>query len=277
VAPDPLLYRGCAAHYLRGRPPYSGELGAVLTRELGLDGHGTLVDVGCGPGVLAVQLASLFDDVVGIDPDPDMLAEAERHALAHGHPGIDWRTAHAEDIAALALSPARVVTFGQSFHWTERELVAAAVYDMLVPGGALVAVAHDTHARPQPRAAQPADPPIPDGAIRDLIASYLGGPGHRVDRAVRWLPSDRYEDALARSCFGHARTVHAPGREDLTRDVDGVISGYLSMSYAAPHLFGDRLDSFITALRALLTTRTTTGRFRDWPGDTAVIIATKPE
>lgn len=127
MAPDPLLYRGCAAHYLQGRPPYSGDLASVLTCELGLDGHDTLVDVGCGPGVLAVQLASLFDHVIGIEPDPDMLAEAERHALAHGHPGIDWRQACAEDIASLGLPPARLVTFGQSFHWTERELVASAV------------------------------------------------------------------------------------------------------------------------------------------------------
>jgi SAM-dependent methyltransferase len=274
VGPDPLLYRGCAEHYLQGRPPYSAELALVLTRELGLDGHGTLVDVGCGPGVLAVQLASLFDDVIGIEPDPDMLAEAERHALAHGHPGIDWRQARAEDIAALGLPPARLVTFGQSFHWTERELVASAVYDLLTPGGALVAITHDIDARPRPE--RPIDPPIPDIEVQDLIASYLG-PGYRAGRGVRWEASDRYEDALARTRFGHARTVHAPGREDLTRDVDGVISGYLSMSYAAPHLFGDRLGSFISAMRSLLDTRTATGRFSDWPGDTAIIIATKPE
>ena len=274
MAPDPLLYRGCAAHYLRGRPPYSGELGALLTRELGLDGHGTLVDVGCGPGVLAVQLASLFEDVIGIEPDPDMLAEAERHAIARGCAGIDWRLARAEDIASLGLPPARLVTFGQSFHWTDRELVAAAVYDLLVPGGALVAVTHDIDARPRPE--RPADPPIPDSEVQDIIASYLG-PGYRARRSARWEPSDRYEDALARTRFGHARTVHAPGLEDLTRDVDGVISGYLSTSYSAPHLFGDRLESFIAAMRSMLNTRTTTGRFWDWPGDTAIIIATRPE
>jgi hypothetical protein len=71
--------------------------------------------------------------------------------------------------------------------------------------------------------------------------------------------------------------VYAPGREGLTRDVDGVISGYLSMSYAAPHLFGDRYDRFVTATRSFLSPRTDTGRFSDWPGDTAIIIATKPE
>jgi hypothetical protein len=167
-----------------------------------------------------------------------------------------------------------LVTFGQSFHWTDRQLVGEAVYDLLAPGGALVAVTHDIDARPRPE--PPVDPPIPDGEIQDLIASNLG-PGYRAGRGVRWQPSDRYEDALARTRFGHARTVHAPGREDLTRDIDGVISGYLSMSYAAPHLFGDRLESFVTAMRSLLNSRTTTGRFWDWPGDTAIIIATKPE
>lgn len=273
MAPDPLLYRGCAAHYLLGRPPYSSDLPATLVRELGLDGHDTLVDVGCGPGVLAVQLASLFDTVIGIDPDPDMLAEAERHALASGHPGIDWRLGRAEDIASLGLAPARLVTFGQSFHWTQREAVASAVYDLLTPGGALVAITHDIEARPFPEA--PTDPPIPDGEVQHLIAGYLG-PDYRAGRGLRWQPSDRYEAALARTTFGHARTVHAAGREDLTRDVDGVIAGYLSMSYSAPHLFGDRLGSFVAAMRALLGDRTATGRFWDWPGDTAMVIAMKP-
>jgi 2-polyprenyl-3-methyl-5-hydroxy-6-metoxy-1,4-benzoquinol methylase len=46
-----------------------------MRTELGLDGTGTLVDVGCGPGVLAVQLAPLFEVVIGIDPGPAMLAE----------------------------------------------------------------------------------------------------------------------------------------------------------------------------------------------------------
>jgi ubiquinone/menaquinone biosynthesis C-methylase UbiE len=39
-----------------------------------------LLDVGCGPGVLAVRLAGLFEAVVGLDPDADMLTEARRVA-----------------------------------------------------------------------------------------------------------------------------------------------------------------------------------------------------
>ena len=272
---DPVLYLGCAAHYLRGRPPYSERLGGVLARELGLDGTGTLIDVGCGPGVLAVALASLFDRVIGIDPDPDMVNEARRHSLDCAAPDIEWMQARAEDLASLDLAPARLVTFGQSFHWTERDRVAAAVYDTLVPGGSVALVAHDIEARPAPTG--PGDPPIPDAAIQELIASYLGPDYRNKYSAPHWRPTDRYEPALAATVFGHARTIYAPGRENVTRDVDGVVSGYLSMSYAAPDRFGDRLRSFIEELRALLVAHTTSGRFWDWPGDTAIIIATKGE
>ena len=59
------------------------------------------------------------------------------------------------------------------------------------------------------------------------------------------------------------------------RTTDEVISGYLSMSFAAPDRFGDRLNSFVVELEALLTGVSPAGLFHDWPGDTAVIWATK--
>ena len=274
VERDPSLYRGCAEHYLVGRPPYSARLGDVIADKLGLDGRGDLVDVGCGPGVLAVQLARWFDHVVGIDPDPEMLDEARRHALASGCVGVQWRVAAAEDLGNLGLAPARVVTFGPSFHWTDRDVVADAVHDLLVPGGAIVLVTHDIDARTPPPGT--GDPPIPHGELEALIGRYLGPDFRSNRRRSDWTPDDRYERALARSRFGHARTIYAPGREDLTLDIDGVISGYLSTSFAAPPLFGARLEAFLAEARALLEAGTPTGRFWDWPGDTAVIIATKP-
>lgn len=268
------LFSGAAVHYLRGRPPYSRLLAETLTRELGLDGDGVLVDVRCGPGTLAVELAPAFQRVIGVDPDAAMLMQAERHAQASGRPEIEWRRASAEDISTLALPPARIVTFGQSFHWTDRGLVADAVYDLLSPGGSIVLITHDIDTRDAPDG--PGDPPIPDDVIQDLISHYLGS-GHKERyRAALWEPSDRYEPVLAGTRFGHARTVHAPGREDITRDIDSVISGYLSMSYAAPARFGPNLERFVSDLRTLLAARTHTGRFRDWPGDTAITLATKP-
>jgi precorrin-6B methylase 2 len=67
---DPTQYLGSARHYLAGRPPYSAELAAVLAAELELDGTGRLLDVGSGPGVLAVQLAGLFEHVLIVGRKP---------------------------------------------------------------------------------------------------------------------------------------------------------------------------------------------------------------
>ncbi|PRZ42717.1 methyltransferase family protein [Antricoccus suffuscus] len=270
---DPSQYLGSAPHYLIGRPPYSAELADVVARELELDGSGHLLDVGCGPGVLAVQLAPLFELVTAIDPDPDMIAEARRHATAHAVT-LELRRARAEDIGMLDLPPMRVVTFGQSFHRVSRTPVAETVYDLLEPGGAIVLVSHDINASPAPTST--GDPSIPDQEVQELITRYLGPDRRSGLRPVSSCSSEPWEVSLAKTRFGEPATVHAPGRRDVTRDVDGIISGYLSMSYAAPHLFGDRLGLFVDDLRSLLIARTETGRFWDWPGETAALIARKP-
>lgn len=100
VSYDPTIYQGAAAHYRHGRPPYSLQLEAVLTEELDLDGSGRLLDAGCGPGILTIRLAHLFREGVGLDPDPDMLAEARLAAHDRGITNIRWVEARAEDLPA---------------------------------------------------------------------------------------------------------------------------------------------------------------------------------
>jgi SAM-dependent methyltransferase len=270
---DPTQYLGAAPYYLRGRPGYSAALPDVLAGELGLDGTGHLVDVGSGPGVVGVQLARLFDHVTLLEPDPDMLAEARAHAADAGLRSVDVVRATAEDLPELGLTRPRVVTFGQSFHRTNRLIVAESVYQLLEPGGSLVLISHDPTRPPPPAPAGTA--PIPHAQIRGLITTFLNSQLRSGNRLVADYSVERFEQTLQRTSFGTPRTVFAPGRPDIIRDADGVIAGCLSMSYAAPHLFGPRLDEFVTALRDLLERHSATGRFWDWPGDTEILIATR--
>jgi hypothetical protein len=89
--------------------------------------------------------------------------------------------------------------------------------------------------------------------------------------------SHRFEDVLVRTRFGAPRTIFIPGIPDLVRDSESVLSGYLSLSWSAPHLFGDRLDDFVREVRTLLASRSPEGLFWDWPGDTEVLLAHKGE
>jgi ubiquinone/menaquinone biosynthesis C-methylase UbiE len=270
---DPTIYQGSAAYYAQGRPPYSRALVATLAAEVGLDGSGRLLDVGCGPGVLTIMLADHFEEAIGLDPDAEMLAEGVRRAAQAGLGAIRWAHARAEDLPMLDLGRFKLVTFGQSFHWTDRERVAETVYEMLEPGGALALIAHEHAGRPQPPG--PGYPPIPHDTIRAIIDRYLG-PRRRAGQGFVAPPADRYEDALARTRFGAPRRIFCAGRPDIVQDIDSVLANYLSTSFAAPHLFGDQLERFTADVRAELTTHSPSGLFWDWPGDTEILLAHKP-
>jgi SAM-dependent methyltransferase len=271
---DPTIYLGSAAHYRYGRPAYSPELEGFLTQETGLDGNGRLLDVGCGPGVLTVRLAHLFERVVGLDPDAGMLSEGRRAAEEKAVMNVRWVQGLAEDLPAVTPGPFRMVTFGQSFHWTDERRVAETVYDMLEPGGALALIVHTVEGRTRPP--DPGAPAIPHEEIEVLVGKYLGST-RRAGQGTALQRTHRFEDVLARTRFGVPQQFFVPGIPDLLRDSESVLSGYLSLSSSAPHLFGDRLDDFAGGVRALLATRSAEGIFWDWPGDTEVVIARKPD
>jgi SAM-dependent methyltransferase len=239
-----------------------------------LDGTGRLLDVGTGPGILALRLAGLFAEVVALDPDADMLFEGRAEATRRGIANIVWVRGVAEALPDAAPGPYRLVAFGQSFHRTDELKVAETVYDMLQPGGAIALVVPTVDGRPVPP--NPGAPPIPHDEMRELVRSYLG-PVPRAGQGYARPRNHRFEDVLRMTRFGEPARAFAPGVPDLIRDIDSVVSGYLSMSTSAPHLFGDRLEDFIADMKHLLSEHATDGMFWDWPGDTEVVLGFRPQ
>lgn len=95
---DETVFHGTAAHYRKGRSPYAPGLADALAEHLDLDGHCRLLDVGCGPGTVTLLFAHLFDTVVGLDPDADMLTEARQAAAEQQVANATWARARAEDL-----------------------------------------------------------------------------------------------------------------------------------------------------------------------------------
>ncbi|MGH2681530.1 MAG: class I SAM-dependent methyltransferase [Actinomycetota bacterium] len=263
---DPSLYRGSARYYLEGRLPYAPGLADALARELGLDGRGRLIDIGCGPGIVALELAALFEEVVGVDADADMIAEAAREAGRRGIENGRWRTMRAEELPG-ELGPFRVATLAQSFHWMERERVARAIHGMLEPGGALVHV--NAFTRRGIEASSSPYPEPPWEAISALVRRYLGsetlaGQGRREAVFVDL-------DHVLRS-FRGPEVVSVPDGRVLVRTIDQVVAAVFSVSSSAPHLFVDRLHRFESDLRRVLTEVSAEGRFSEQTGDTELRI-----
>jgi len=247
---DPSLYSGSAAYYATGRAAYPQEVADALVTELGLDGTGLLVDVGCGPGSLTLLLAPHFAAAVGVDADEDMLAEGARLAAELGVNNVTWRHLRAEDLSPDEVGTARTVTFAQSFHWMDRPRVASVARRLLAPDGALVHVHATTHRGIDEDLPLP-HPRPPWERISELVVRYLGT-GRRAGQGVLPPRVGGDEDSIYRAAgFSYRKTLEVPG-SIIERTADEVAAAVYSLSSSAPHLFGDRFEEFDADLRTLL-------------------------
>lgn len=241
--------------------PYPLGVADAIRGELGLDGRGRLLDLGCGPGSLTLLLAPMFEAAVGVDADHDMIVEASRHADEANATNIRWRRLRAEEMPA-DLGTFRVVTFAQSFHWMDQALVARRVRDMLEPNGAWVHVKATTHR------GVPGEDPLPHPCppwdrIDELVSGYLG-PVRRAGQGV--LPTGTRtgeEEIMKQAGFTGPTRIEIGGDQIVNRGVEDIISAVFSLSGSAPHLFAAELPAFETDLRRLLVSASDDGRFSE--------------
>ena len=270
---DETLFEGSAAYYLKGRLPYPSSLHDAFAGALELSGWPRLLDVGCGPGVVALTLADLFDEVVGVDPDGAMLAEAERQARGRSLNNLRWVRRRAEELPA-GLGSFRCAVFAQSFHWMDRERVASTVFDMLEPGGAFVHLNTVVATPPAPPALPFPEPPLDD--VDALSRSYIGEARRAGQGILPYGTQGGEAEILHGAGFLPARVVPVEGRQVLERNVDEVVASVFSASGTAPHLFGPRLQAFEADLRSLLLAASDDGRFSQWLGDVQLDVYPRP-
>lgn len=119
--------------YARFRPDYPDQLVEFLvavTPDLRL-----AVDVGCGTGQLTVRLARHFDQVVGIDPSADQIANAVPAEQ------ICYRCVPAEKLP-LPDKCANLITAAQAAHWFDLSAFYAEVRRISKPAGILAMISY---------------------------------------------------------------------------------------------------------------------------------------
>lgn len=97
----------------------------------------SILDVGCGGGLVSEPLARLGAKVTGIDPTTDSIAVARRHAEAQGL-AIDYRTSSVEALEAAGATFDAVVCMEVIEHVPDQAAFVRSLGALVRPGGALI-------------------------------------------------------------------------------------------------------------------------------------------
>jgi len=97
----------------------------------------TILDIGCGGGLVCEPLARLGGRITGIDPTPESIAAARRHADAH-RLSIDYRVARAEDLSASGETFDAVICLEVIEHVPNVAAFLKVIAGLVRPGGAVV-------------------------------------------------------------------------------------------------------------------------------------------
>ncbi len=144
-----LGFRGeVAEFYHRYRHGYPAAVIDALADAFGLTARDVVIDLGCGTGQLTLPLARRVRAVVGVDPEPDMLARARRAAGEQDLANVTWVVGSDTDIPALGAllgdRQAGAVTIGQALHWMRPGELFRAARPLLRAGGGIAVVTNGT-------------------------------------------------------------------------------------------------------------------------------------
>ncbi|WP_236594418.1 class I SAM-dependent methyltransferase [Saccharothrix sp. 6-C] len=203
--------------YRRGYPP--AVLDAVV-EAFGLTPDDVAVDLGCGTGQVTVPLAERVRAVIGVDPEPDMLAHGRRAGEERGAANLAWVVGTDADVpawrAVLGDGSVGVVTIGQALHWMRHDELFRALHPLVRPGGGVAVLTNGA-----PLWLQDEDW---SRALRGCLEQWLGTPAGNACGTDEESQA-RYRDSLVAAGFRvDVRGVDYTAELDLESIVGGVLS-----------------------------------------------------
>jgi SAM-dependent methyltransferase len=252
----PNRFASTAATYARYRIGYADGLIDRALVECRLGAGARALDLGAGPGLLAIPLARRGIEVLALDPDAAML-EAGRADPAAADLAIDWRQGSSYDLPG-DFGAFDLVTIGRAFHWMDRAATLAALDAMVKPGGA-IALFTDDRIRGIKNAS--------DQIVEEVRIAAAGR--EDVFSGMRSGAVIPHETMLLDSPF--RSLVRIGVVETRAVSVEDIVGRALTYSHCAPAALGDGLPAVVALLRRRLEAAAVDGVLTEVVEHTAII------
>lgn len=246
---EPRRFRANVPYYARYRLGYPDALIERIVAAAGVRPGDAVLDLGAGPGLLAIAFARAGMAVTAVDPEPEMLA-ALRSAAADAGATIDIRQGSSFEMPQ-GIGPFRLVAIGRAFHWMDRSATLDDLDRLVGPGGA-IALVHDDHPATVENAWR--------NALRDLADRFGRAEAPHV-RTSRSRGYRTHESVLMDSAFSQLERVGIVVRRALS--ADDIVGLAFSLSALSPEKLGARASTFEAELRAELARLSPEGRFTE--------------
>jgi SAM-dependent methyltransferase len=257
---DARRFRTAAVHYTAGRPPYPRALIEDVAGLCGFTREHRLLDLGTGPGMVAIAFAPYVGSVLAVDPEPEMLRIAREAVRAVGV-AVEVREGSSETLEP-AWGQFRAVTLGRSFHWMDRASTLRRLDGLLEPKGAVILFDDELADTPENEAVR---------AWWAVIERYSADdPVRAARRAPEWQD---HEAVLRASAFSQIdRLLHL---DKCAVTVEGLIHRALSMSSTSASRLGPRTEAMVADIQAALAPFAATGEMVE-PMEWTAIVARRP-
>ena len=218
--------------YARYREPYPSKFFQKVAEQIGLHSDESLLDVGCGPGMLAIGFAPFVGSCTGLDPEPLMIAAAK---AAAAEAGVALSLIHGRIEEFPMTQTYDVITIGRAHHWLERAPTLAVLERILAPESGRILIC---------RASSTETPETPwVKPYRKVRSAWASGPKeahYRVD------PSEWFRD----SCLSAVGETSVTERRQVT--IADLIGRALSRSNPSPEVVAGGQEKFEAQIAAAL-------------------------
>lgn len=254
------LYKGAAQYYELHRTKYPSSLFSTLEQLFQLDGRGRLLDLGCGPGTVAIPMSSRFEEVVAVDADPEMVEVCQEQANLDGRHNIICSHKRSDEIDET-FGKFRLVTIARAFHWMNRPAVLQDSYNLLTDDGGIAIVSTDE----DPRRGTTDWENVAVGVVKKWLGSSYPEEsyGH---------PSVPHETIVANSMFSSHATHQLAFEQVWT--ISSYIGYLYSTSFCLRDSLGERARDFEEDLKQKLLSIEPSGQFSQTVG-VSLLVASK--